>query len=312
MSCILPLKAYRTLDGLITFNELQAHGSEFFVPCGQCTACRISRSRTWATRCVHESTFYKKNSFITLTYNDENLPNDQSLCPDDARNFIRRLRDKIGKEFKYFLCGEYGDENQRPHYHAIIFGHDFGLSNYKTAESNLSVVDKRPKLHEEFHDSEALVSDELSDLWKLGLSSVGELTFDSCAYVAQYATKKINGSQASTHYNGRTPEFMRCSKRETIGKRYALKYANEIIRDGKCMVDGNETPIPQYYLKLYEKMGYDLSSLKMKREEFSSQNSLQTSYVLASKLDSMFRSKTNRVEKLRLKYLSAEYHSKRS
>jgi len=115
---------YRDTGGNIC-SQRHAH-TYFHVPCGQCGECRLSRARMWATRCVHEATLWKNSSFITLTYKD--TPPNNSLNPQDTKEFIRRLRYNLKIPFKYFLVGEYGDQNNRPHYHALIFGHDFGLS----------------------------------------------------------------------------------------------------------------------------------------------------------------------------------------
>jgi len=149
---------HRTADGTVQFTEKHSH-TTFFVPCGQCGECRLSRARMWATRCVHEAACWKQSCFVTLTYKD--LPPNNSLEPEDTRNFIRRLRQTIGKNFKYFLAGEYGEKGDRPHYHALIFGTDFGLSNYyetdqkKRTSSNLT----------DLPDTDALQSPMLNDIW---------------------------------------------------------------------------------------------------------------------------------------------------
>ena len=49
------------------------------IPCGQCIGCRLEKARQWAIRCVHESKMWEHNSFVTLTYNDFNLPIDGSI-----------------------------------------------------------------------------------------------------------------------------------------------------------------------------------------------------------------------------------------
>jgi hypothetical protein len=49
------------------------------IPCGQCIGCRLEYSRQWAMRCHHEASLHIFNSFITLTYDPEHLPQDGSL-----------------------------------------------------------------------------------------------------------------------------------------------------------------------------------------------------------------------------------------
>lgn len=266
----------------------------FYVPCGQCGECRLSRARMWATRCVHESKFWSKSSFITLTYKD--TPPHNSLCPDDTRNFIRRLRRHIGSNFKYYLVGEYGEKGDRPHYHALIFGYDFGYS------SNFNIDDSHRAIpYDSLHNTTAVRFPELDDLWELGYTSVGELTFDSAAYCAQYAIKKITGPRAKAHYGLRHPEFSRTSQ-NAIGKQYVDRYANEILTHNSVISNDAEQPIPSYYLKQLEKLGYDLTELKKQREEFSSDHTLSMSYQRAVYLDSKFKQKTSYTDKLRLQY----------
>lgn len=291
MSCLFPIPMNRDSSGNICPAK-HAH-TQFFVPCGQCGECRLSRARSWATRCVHEATQWKHSCFITLTYKE--VPAGNSLCPEDTRNFIRRFRSVHRKPFKYFLVGEYGDNFDRPHYHALIFGHDFGLTHYHnpTAErsSNLS----------QLHDTDALDCPELSRIWGLGFTSVGHLTFDSAAYCAQYAMKKINGPAAKHHYKGRHPEFMRTSQ-NAIGKQYALRFANEIILNNNVISNGVNQPVPNYYLKQYEKNNFDLTHLKQQREEFSQTHSIEKSYIRASLLDAKFKLKVSKSDAFRIRY----------
>lgn len=253
----------------------------------------------WATRCVHEATQWKASSFITLTY--KTPPPGNTLCPDDTRNFIRRFRSVYRKPFKYFLVGEYGENFDRPHYHALIFGYDFGLTNYncqndKRQTSNLT----------QLHNTNALDCPELTQLWGLGYTSVGELTFDSAAYCAQYAMKKINGPNAHSHYQGRHPEFMRTSQ-NAIGKQYAHAFAKEIILNNNVLSNGVEQPIPNYYLKQYEKQNHDLTQLKIKREEFSQTHTIEKSYIRAVHLDSKFKLKISKADAFRIKYAKSQF-----
>ena len=97
-------------------------GNFIVLPCGQCCACRLNKSRDWATRCVLEAKMHDENCFITLTYNDENLPKDYGLCKEDLTLFFKRLRKNTGEKIRYYAAGEYGDLYGRPHYHACLFG----------------------------------------------------------------------------------------------------------------------------------------------------------------------------------------------
>lgn len=266
----------------------------------------MSKARTWATRCTHEATLWQLNSFITLTY--AKTPKDNSLDPEDTRNFIRRLRDHLKHPFKYFLVGEYGEKLDRPHYHALIFGHDFGLHKHTDKTDPLSgKTDRKEKPQlQPLYETEALGCPELDTIWGLGHTSVGNLTFDSAAYTAQYAMKKVNGPKLKEHYGKKLPEFMRCSQ-EGIGKKYAIKFHQEIIDNNNVISNGVTQPIPSYYLRQYEKNNYNLDDLKIKREEFSETHSLEKSYIRASKLDSKFKLKASKTDKLLIHYLKHNY-----
>lgn len=115
MNCINPFPI-KSEDGHILF----------LAPCGKCNVCRVQRSNQWALRCMHELKQYgNKAVFVTLTYNEENLPKNKTLVKDDLQKFWKRLRKNLkGRKISYFACGEYGSRYDRPHYHAIIFGLD--------------------------------------------------------------------------------------------------------------------------------------------------------------------------------------------
>jgi len=133
MACYHPISAWRgeILESgkrSVIFDRTKEclPDSEMSIPCGQCIGCRLERSRQWALRCVHEAALYQDNCFITLTYNDENLPKTQTLVLEDVQKFWKRLRKHFKtKQIRYYLAGEYGELTLRPHYHACVFGFDF-------------------------------------------------------------------------------------------------------------------------------------------------------------------------------------------
>jgi len=139
MACYHPIQAWRskkvnkeTGKRSIVFQRSEAFvDMPVVVPCGQCIGCRLEKSRQWAIRCVHESKCHDDNIFVTLTYNNENLPKDGSLCLADLQKFMKRLRKKYGAGIRYFACGEYGEKLKRPHYHVCIFGLNFPMRDKK-------------------------------------------------------------------------------------------------------------------------------------------------------------------------------------
>ena len=216
-------------------------------PCGRCIGCRLEYSRQWAVRCIHEAKMHKHNEFITLTYSEENIPNGQTLQYIDFQLFIKRLRKRFGKGIGYFMCGEYGEQTRRPHYHAIIFG--------------LPLPDKLPHSKNESGNT-LYISKTLSDLWGKGHCYTGDVTFESAAYVARYVTKKIYGPLSVDHYNGRVPEFARMSTKYAIGKKWLEKYHGDILSTGLIHLKGGKTcGIPRYYKKWLDKNIGDKNAL---------------------------------------------------
>lgn len=282
MPCYRPLQAYKshgkkTDNGktYITFNLADAGDlySHIELPCGQCIGCRIERSKQWALRCVHEASLYDNNCFITLTFNDENLNVQRSLVKADFQKFMKRLRKRFSglesvqksdgsyhSPIRYFHCGEYGTELQRPHHHACLFNFDF-LDRYHWATRN---------------GVQLFRSAELEDLWPYGFCTVGNVTFQSAAYVARYITKKITGEKAKKHYlsvdkdTGETysmlSEYITMSRRPGIGKRWLKTYQKDVYPSDFITHDGKKFRPPAYYDKIYDlDFPSDMSLIKKQR-----------------------------------------------
>lgn len=195
------------------------------VPCGKCLACRIQKRKEWSLRMLHELDYHNHNSFVTLTYNAENLPHNGSLVKRDFQLFMKRLRkhhsEKYSNKLKYFACGEYGDLTQRPHYHAILFGSGL-IPEHKQA---------------------------IEDNWPYGFVTIGMAEPDSINYVAQYIDKKLSGDLAYQEYNikGREPVFRVCS--HGLGLNYALENRDQIVKNGYITKRGIKHSVPRYYCK---------------------------------------------------------------
>lgn len=237
MPCYKPLKGWLGRDGRVTFVASEAYKDTVKeVACGRCIGCRLEYSRMWAVRCVHEAQMHEQNCFLTLTYAPEHLPDGGTLVPEDFVKFIKRLRKRLSPhKFSYFHCGEYGDNFQRPHYHALIFGFDFADKRYLKKSGS----------------GHALYTSELLDkVWGFGDCYIGDLNFETAAYTARYAVKKITGDAAAAHYEGRHPEYCSMSTKPAIGKRWFDKYADQVYRRDRVVVNGVEQLPPRYYDKL--------------------------------------------------------------
>ena len=283
MPCYTPLQGYKDpASGGLTFNKTGT-AQTLEVACGQCLGCRLDHALMWATRICHEASLHLDNhgnSWVTLTYREPQdadyeqyrngyyLPPDGSLQPSHVSKFIRRLRKTCDQKIKYFYCGEYGDQNGRPHYHICLF-------NYSFTDQQLWRDD------EGFH---TYSSPTLEKLWPYGFSTVAELNYETAAYTARYSLKKITGKQADEHYlradeNGVAywlrPEYIRMStgnKKKPgqlgcgLGYGFYEKFRDDIWPSDEVPVPGKGVikKVPRYYQTILERE--DTGTLELVRE----------------------------------------------
>lgn len=272
MTCFHPLLACRMLGErklrvgtskeYPRLGRLESQVTErLLLPCGQCIGCRLERSRQWAIRCVHEAQLYKKNCFITLTYAPQNLPNPPSLNVRDYQLFMKRLRKKYGTKIRFFHCGEYGEQLGRPHYHACLFNHDFS--------------DK--KLWKIVNGHRLYISSQLEELWPDGFSTIGDVTFESAAYVARYIMKKINGDNAAEHYcrhdadgliYNLKPEYTTMSRRPGLASAWFDKYSSDVYPSDEVILKGRRMRPPKFYDNILKKLSpLDYEEILLSRQE---------------------------------------------
>lgn len=267
MPCYHPLTGWKSLKqnssgkrSIVFKAELGLPESQLQVPCGKCIGCRLERSRQWAMRCVHEASLYSENCFITLTYSPENLPENMSLDKTHFQKFMKRLRKKFKNDkIRYFQCGEYGEEQDehlaeystigRPHYHACLF-------NFNFPDLVLYSVRDGVRLY---------TSEILNKIWGYGYCTIGDVTFESAAYVARYVTKKINGPKAKEHYKKLNPdtgeihdilpEYVTMSRGGKTGRGIAHAWYQEFkndLRKDFITLRGVKMMPAKYYDKLLE------------------------------------------------------------
>lgn len=266
------------------------------LPCGQCIGCRLEYSAQWAMRCILEAKQWKHNHFVTLTYDENHVPSmldtnsegnlihkklldkEYKVFPDtgelvelqtlhkpDLQKFMKDLRAHYRYDYKhtgirFYRCGEYGEETQRPHYHLILF--------------NLPVFDLRPYFINKQHE-QIYISDYLQKIWGKGIVTVGEVTYQSRAYVARYIMKKQTGKNKSYI---REPEFTEMSTRPGIGKDYFDKHAAEIYKNDEIVFRARldaavRKKPPRYFDKLYDQIEPDkLSDIKKERRTRAQEN----------------------------------------
>lgn len=251
MPCYHPLTGYRakavnpaTGKRSIVYNKsLGFVDLKVILPCGRCIGCRLEYSRQWAVRAIHEAKTHEVNCSITLTYDDEHLPG-PSLVKEDFQKFMKRLRERFEpRTIRAFYCGEYGEKNKRPHFHACLFNWDFPDKIYA----------KESPTGDKLYSSKIL-----DELWNRGLALIGEMNFETAAYVARYVTKKVKGPQAKAYYGLRKPEFAEGPRNPGLGKEYVKKWLHEIYpADEVCIKKMGEyfvVPPPKYYDKILEEL----------------------------------------------------------
>jgi len=209
-------------------------------PCGQCMGCRISRTETWKRRVLNELEYWQKNeamnyTFATLTYNDESLPENGSLRREDVKNYCKRLRWYMRKfhekEIKYLAVGEYGEGNDRPHYHLIILG----MTAKKILKTREGVKSEKKRYYYEDNPNIEIIDKCWNNGIQRGITQVSTKYRDpgeAIGYCTGYIQKKLLGKNDAKAYkdSGREPPFLNVSK--GMGKQWILDHKEEIIRDG--------------------------------------------------------------------------------
>ena len=201
---------------------------------------------------------HDQNCFLTLTYDDANLPEDGSLNHKHFQRFMRNLRQTLKRkgfdqEVRYFMCGEYGEQNFRPHYHACLFGFDF-------PDKELWSVRDGNSLYR---------SPTLERIWPHGFSTIGAVTWQSAAYVARYIMKKQKGgdqvapdpkyidfdwlAETGEMKITKEKEYTRMSVKPGIGKPFYDQYRSDLYPNDYVVIDGKQFKIPRYYDKLLER-----------------------------------------------------------
>lgn len=260
------------------------------VGCGRCILCLVEKSRQWATRCAHEAQLYDRNVFLTLTF-DESCPiavrtargRYQRLKPKKLvdptwslhkyhfQDFMKRLRKHFYGNSKggvrYLHCGEYGEQFGRPHHHACLFNLDFDDKVLWSVREGVPLY----------------TSETLDRLWSHGRCVIGEVTFESAAYIARYTVKKLKDLKGQVLYDalcersknkkflpdGRLREYLRMSRRPGLGKGWIDKFSGDVYSKDFVVIRGKKCKVPKFYDKCYELTNPDKYGL-LKRERICS------------------------------------------
>lgn len=252
----------------ILSSRYRFYRESMLVPCNQCVGCRLDYSRQWATRLMLEKKESTDAWFCTLTYEDSYLHNRQTPDPNtgevrevstlykkDMQLFIKRLR-YYCPDLRYYCAGEYGDKSARPHYHVVFFN------------LNLPTTDLR--FYKRDNGNDLFTSEIFKKIWKFGMSILGQVTWQSCAYVARYVMKKQKGKNSKIYEDyDIEPPFVTMSLKPAIGKSYFDKNYQELVENPHLMLaDGKDAPLPKAFLKYVdEEIAEELKEDKRKLAE---------------------------------------------
>lgn len=332
MSCYHPLKAlavgktmngktqYKFINDYFLINYKMRTGKPFpedkiqYLPCGQCLGCRLDYSRQWANRCMLELQYHESSFFVTLTYDDFHVPRSWYTDPStgeafqsltlqkrDFQLFMKRLRKRFSDQhIRFFMCGEYGGQTMRPHYHAIIFGLKLDdLVEYKKSPQGFSYYNS-PSLQACWSDQEGR---------PIGYAVVADVSWESCAYTARYILKKQKGDEAHfyTDFNIQ-PEFTLMSRKPGIARQYFDDHPDIYDYDFinlKTEKKGLKFKPPRYYDNLFDienpermseireirqKMAQSAQKMKLERTSLSVEEMNEVSErVKASQIKSLQR-----------------------
>lgn len=287
MGCVRPITGWfsktTTKNGkrAVVFNKKEAFNDlPVQIPCGQCIGCRLEKSRQWALRCMHEAQMHEDNCFITLTYNEEHLPFDQGLRVSHFQKFMKRLRKHAQpQKIRFYHCGEYGDKDGRPHYHAALFGYQF--------DDLVEIPDKK----------DLFTSPTLEQIWGKGFCTVGHMTFDRAAYIARYCMKKATGKHAEDYevidpidfqvYNIQPP-YSTMSRRPGIGKSWYEKFKGDCYPSDFLVMNEKKLKPPKAYDKHLEEEDPELYKtikfLRAKEAKSNHQNNTTQRLVAREKI----------------------------
>lgn len=234
MPCYRPVTAFKPPDGgALSFVERKDH-REIEIPCGQCIGCRVIRQQSWAFRCLAEASLHDSNWFATLTYSPEHLPRHGSLDHRHWQLFAKRARKSLGP-FRYLMCGEYGEQTLRPHYHALLFGLDIPDAARVGLRRGYPIYR----------------SERLTSLWKLGHVELGSVTASSARYCAGYVLKQSGMPQSVDAATGElmpvAKPYGRMSLRPGLGDGWIRRFYPEVFAHGACHSQDQRYRIPDRF-----------------------------------------------------------------
>lgn len=182
---------------------------------------------------MHEAQLWPVNSFVTLTYDDEHLRS-PGLDYRDFQLFMKRLRfNHKNRLVRFYMCGEYGAANLRPHFHALLFNLTFSS----------------PSLWSKTHQGDPLyTAPELSKAWGNGIATFGAVTHESAGYCTRYQLKEGSIPVEWLDAMELPREFNNMSRRPGIGAAWLDRFRSDVFPcDYVVDKSGKKSRVPRYY-----------------------------------------------------------------
>lgn len=201
---------------------LNLNGDPICIPCGSCFCCRLDLQKSLCDRMFCAFHSHECSAFVTFTYDDDHLTFKEgyinaTLVKDDVHKYLDKIKHYLKNvDFEYFLCGEYGDKFNRPHYHALFFGLDY-------------------QYHKKY----------FMDSWKLGSVKVLPCIPKSFKYVSKYVVKSTYYDNQHYYDLGMIPPFRKMSR--GLGSRVYNQYSNDIFTKGYFIFKSRKIIVNRYY-----------------------------------------------------------------
>lgn len=277
--------------------NMQIKKKYHLIPCGKCIGCRLEKRRQWAVRATLEAKTHIENIFATLTYRDDDLVigyQHPTLVEEHLTNFWKRLRQALIRhpeyftkesesELRYLASGEYGDESNRPHYHALIFGLDF---RDKTIEQKDG-------------DNILYHSEHLDRIWTHGYCTIGNVSYASASYVAKYAMKNDSYHKEIWNEIGVEPQFCRMSRRPALALKWIEENHEDVYPSDELIINNQKMSSIKYFDNIYA-AGNELlmHAIKLKRQTKTHELNTSKKQLLVKKKVKMAQLKTGSKTKL--------------
>lgn len=202
------------------------------VGCRKCWQCRQNRVLDWVGRNIAETETATVSYAVTLTYGRDwdgradHLRSVQ-LTYSDIQKMLKRMR-KAGMQVRYIICGEYGSDQGRAHWHGVFHFYGDILPQWEGEHLGWSQEqwDRVGGVH--IREWASFDGDgEFVDY--LGFVHIKKATYAHTRYALKYLLKNTDDDQSQWK--------LAMSRNPPLGNAYFVQYAREIAEMGLAPQD---------------------------------------------------------------------------